>query len=117
MQRAQDLLQTAAKDSEDLSTALAGKWEQILTLTLAHELLEGLEDQKRACDAIQETQDAAARQLTAMLSQQDEEFEAVLKLQAAEQEVLLRAFSHQEDELHEACMHELRTIELALQQV
>lgn len=114
MQQGTDQAKAASDDQE---AALAAKWGQLLGLQLASELHEAMSGQQLACEAMLQTKDTVAGQLAETLSHKDDEFVAVLKMQASEQDMLLQYFKQQNDEMQEACATELRKVEAALQQV
>ena len=89
----------------------------MLELQLAHELLEAMQEQKQACEAMLAAKDDVAHQLADTLSQKDDEFVEALKLQASEQDLLLEHFAEQNSETQKACTHQLQVVEAALQQV
>lgn len=116
-QRAQELIQTTTEEISGQEAQLASKWDSLLSLNLAHDLQEQLQQQRQACGAMHRVQADAQARVSCMLSQKDEEFVATLKLQSAEQDGLLLYFHQQKEQIQDACSHELKAVEMALQQV
>ena len=104
----QERTETAQRDGE-----VAGEWDKLRKLKVAHELNVAIQAQKALCDEIISSKDALIAEMTEELDKEDEAYERNIRRQEEEVDETLRRMNVRYNELSAAYVAEFDEIERA----
>ena len=104
----QERTETAQRDGE-----VAGEWDKLRKLKVAHELNVAIQAQKALCDEIISSKDALIAEMTEELDKEDEAYERSIRRQEEEVDETLRRMNVRYNELSAAYVAEFDEIECA----
>ena len=104
----QERTETAQRDGE-----VAGEWDKLRKLKVAHELNVAIQAQKALCDEIISSKDALIAEMTEELDKEDEAYERNIRRQEEEVDETLRRMNARYNELSAAYVAEFDEIERA----
>lgn len=102
----QERAETMQRDGE-----VAGGWEKLRGIKVAHDLNAAIQAQKALCDQIVASKNALIAEMTEELDKEDEEFERNIRRQEEEVDETLKRMNSQYNELSAAYMSEFDEIE------
>ena len=102
----QERTETAQRDGE-----VAGEWDKLRKLKVAHELNVAIQAQKALCDEIISSKDALIAEMTEELDKEDEAYERNIRRQEEEVDETLRRMNVRYNELSAAYVAEFDEIE------
>ena len=102
----QERTETAQRDGE-----VAGEWDKLRKLKVAHELNVAIQAQKALCDEIVSSKDALIAEMTEELDKEDEAYERNIRRQEEEVDETLRRMNVRYNELSAAYVAEFDEIE------
>jgi len=102
----QERTETAQRDGE-----VAGEWDKLRKLKVAHELNVAIQAQKALCDEIISSKDALIAEMTEELDKEDEAYERNIRRQEEEVDETLRRMNARYNELSAAYVAEFDEIE------
>ena len=102
----QERTETAQRDGE-----VAGEWDKLRKLKVAHELNVAIQAQKALCDEIVSSKDALIAEMTEELDKEDEAYERNIRRQEEEVDETLRRMNARYNELSAAYVAEFDEIE------
>ena len=102
----QERTETAQRDGE-----VAGEWDKLRKLKVAHELNVAIQAQKALCDEIISSKDALIAEMTEELDKEDEAYERSIRRQEEEVDETLRRMNVRYNELSAAYVAEFDEIE------
>ena len=102
----QERAETMQRDGE-----VAGEWDKLRGIKVAHDLNAAIQAQKALCDQIVASKNALIAEMTEELDKEDEEFERNIRRQEEEVDETLKRMNSQYNELSAAYMSEFDEIE------
>ena len=102
----QERAETMQRDGE-----VAGGWEKLRGIKVAHDLNAAIQAQRALCDQIVASKNALIAEMTEELDKEDEEFERNIRRQEEEVDETLKRMNSQYNELSAAYMSEFDEIE------
>ena len=102
----QERAETMQRDGE-----VAGEWDKLRGIKVAHDLNAAIQAQKALCDQIVASKNALIAEMTEELDKEDDEFERNIRRQEEEVDETLKRMNSQYNELSAAYMSEFDEIE------